>query len=262
MEIIVCVKRVPEAAEADIVIDSGGKNIDSRDLAFVINEWDNYAVEEAVRLVEQLGGSVTVVSIGPKRCDEVLRRCLAMGADRAIRLTDDALADSDARATARALGRIIKDLPFDLVFTGVQAADDGQAQVGVMLAGMLSVPHATVVTEIVVDGESVRIVRELEDGLGERLELKLPAVLTIQTGINEPRYVSIMGIRKAMKKELAVANLSEINLAGEQLGPAGSLTSVKRMFIPTVEQKAEILTGSVDESCAALADRLKKGGLV
>ncbi len=262
MDIIVCVKRVPETTEADISVDPQGTGILDGNLPFVINEWDNYAVEEAVRLVEQLGGSVTVVSVGPEQCDEVLRRCLAMGADKAIRLTDDALADSDARATARALCRIIKGLPFDLVFTGVQAADDGQAQVGVMLAGMLAVPHATVVTEIAVDGESVRVVRELEDGLGERLKLKLPAALTIQTGINEPRYVSMMGIRKAMKKELTVVNLSEINLAGDQVGPAGSLTSVTRMFIPTVEQKAEILTGSVDESCTALADRLKKGGLL
>ena len=258
MEIVVCIKRVPETAEADISVNAEGTGIQAEGLPFVINEWDNYAVEEAIRLVEALGGSVTVVSMGPDECDDVLRRSLAMGADKAIRLTDDALTDCDAAATAKALCAAIKDLPFDLGLTGVQAADDGQAQVGVMLASMLAVPHATVVTEIAPGDGCVQVIRELEGGLAERLEVKLPAVLTIQTGINEPRYVSIMGIRKAMKKELTPASLADVGLAADQVA---SLTSIKRMFIPTVEQKAEILTGSVEESCSALADRLKKGGL-
>ena len=261
-EIIVCVKRVPETAEADVVIDDSGKGIVDRDLAYVINEWDNYAVEEAIRIKEEFGGSVTVLTMGPEESDEVLRRCLAMGADSGIRLTDEAFDGSDARATAAVLHATIKDLNFDLVFAGVQAGDDGWGQVGGMLAEMLDVQHATLVTNIEIADKTAKIRRELEGGLEESLEIGLPAVLTIQTGINEPRYVSIMGIRKARNKEIRELHLEDTGLAKDNVGTAGSFVTTEGLSLPVSDKQAEILEGSPEEASEKLAEILKKGGVI
>ena len=162
MDIVVCVKRVPDTSEAEVVIAKEGKTIEERDLVFDINEWDRYAVEEAVQLKEQYGGSVTVVTVGPEEADDTLRRCFATGADRAIRLTDGAFQGSDAATIARILHQVIRDLKFDLVLTGAQASDDGYGQVGPTVAELLQIPHATLVTHIdIIDGQA-RVQRELE----------------------------------------------------------------------------------------------------
>ncbi len=187
MDIVVCVKRVPDTSEADVSISKDGRAIEAGDLVFDINEWDKYAVEEAVLLKEKLGGSVTVVTVGTEVAEDTLRRCFATGADNAIRLTDKSLESLDAAAIARVLSPVIKDLNFDLVLTGAQASDDGYGHVGPALAELLGIPHATLVTSIEVQEGKVRVLRELESGLSEIVEVKLPAVLTIQTGINEPR---------------------------------------------------------------------------
>jgi len=262
MDVIVCVKHVPEIAEAEIVIDERGKRIKGEDLVFDINEWDDYALEEAVLLKERLGGSVTVVTAGPEEADDTLRKCLARGTDRAIRLTDKTFEGSDAYAVAKILHKAIKDLPFNLILTGAQAGDDGYAQVGVVLAELLGIPHATMVKKIELKEGLARVNRELEGGLEEVVEVKLPAVLAIQTGINEPRYVSIMGIRRAREKELKVLGLRDLGLKEEEVGESGSWITVEKMFMPPVEKEAEILTGGVDEIAAKIVETLRARGLV
>jgi len=262
MEIIVCVKHVPETAEAEIAVDKSGKRVATEDLVFDINEWDDYALEEAVLIKEKLGGSITVITVGPEDADKTLRKCLARGADKAIRLTDKAFEGSDAYAIAKILHRAIKNLPFDLIFTGTQASDDGCGQVGTVLAELLGIPHATMVKKVEVKEGFVRVNRELEGGLEQVMEVKLPAMLAVQTGINEPRYVSIMGIRKAKEKELKVLGLGDLGLKEEEVGESGSWITVEKMFIPPVEKEAEILTGGLDEIAAKIVENLKARGLV
>ncbi|MFC1932798.1 electron transfer flavoprotein subunit beta/FixA family protein [Chloroflexota bacterium] len=262
MDIVVCVKRVPDTSEAEVIIDKSGCKIEERGLVFDINEWDKYAVEEAVHLKEELGGSVTVVSMGPEEVEDTLRRGLATGADNALRLTDKAFEASDATAIARILYQAIKDLKFDLLLTGAQASDDGYGQVGPTIAEFLGMPHAALVNHIEIINGKVRVHRELEEGLEEVVEVQLPAVLTIQTGINEPRYVSIMGVRKASKKEIKTLDLKTLDLKEEELGELGSKVKEKRLFLPPVNKQAEILQGEPEEVAAKLAQILKdKGGL-
>jgi len=262
MDIVVCVKRVPDTSEAEVVIAKEGRTIEERDLVFDINEWDKYAVEEAVLLKEKHGGSVTVVTIGTEEAEDTLRRCFAIGADNAIRLTDNVFKGSDGATIARILYQVIKDLKFDLVLTGAQASDDGYGQVGPTIAELLGIPHATLVTHIEIINGKATVHRELEGGLDEVVEVPLPAVLTIQTGINEPRYVSIMGVRKAAKKEIETLALKELNLREEEVGESGSGTKVERLFLPPVTREAEILQGSPEEVATKLAQILKdEGGL-
>ncbi len=262
MDIIVCVKHVPETAEADVRIDSTGKSIEKTGLVFDINEWDDYAVEEAVRIKEKLGGTVTVITVGSEDADSTLRKCLARGADKAIRVTDPKLEGSDGYAIAKVLSKVIKDLPHDLILTGAQAGDDGYAVVGPALAQLLEIPHATLVKKIEFKNGTAVVNRELEGGLEEIVEVKLPAVLTIQTGINEPRYVSIMGIRKAREKEIKVLGLTDIGLSENEVGEAGSWIRIEKMYIPPVEKQAEFVKGSPDEVAAKIAELLKAKGLV
>lgn len=262
MDIIVCVKHVPETAEADIKIDSTGKTIEKTGLVFDVNEWDDYALEEAVQIKEKLGGTVTAVTVGSEDADSTLRKCLARGADTAVRLTDPKFEGSDCYATAKILHRAIKDLPFNLILTGAQAGDDGYAAVGPILAELLGTPHATMVKKIELNDDVAKVKRELEGGLEETVEVKLPAVLSIQTGINEPRYVSIMGIRKAMKKETKVLGLAEIGLSESEVGEAGSWIRTEKMYVPPVEKQAEFLEGSPEEIAAKIAEILKARGLI
>ncbi|MBT9147453.1 electron transfer flavoprotein beta subunit/FixA family protein [candidate division NPL-UPA2 bacterium Unc8] len=262
MDMIVCVKRVPETTEAELTIAEGGRSIKEERLVFDINEWDNYAVEEAILLKEKFGGSVIIIMVGSEAANETLRHCLAKGADSAVRLSDEAFNGSDGYAIARILREVIKDMKFDLLLTGVQSSDNGYGQIGVMLASMLKVPHATLVTSIEIKDKVAKVTRELEGGEGEALEIKLPAVLSIQTGINEPRYASIRGIRDAMKKEIKVLGLSDTGLSARDVGEAGSKTRIEELFIPEVGEVAEMLTGTVEEASGKLAEILKSKGLL
>ena len=262
MNIIVCVKRVPETTEADIVIDKSGRDIDKSGLVFDLNEWDRYAVEEAILLKEKQGGNVTVLTVGEEKSYESLQKCLAMGADDAIRLTDPAFNGSDGYATAKVLAEAIRKMDYDLILTGTQAEDDGYGQVGVVMAGLLGIPHATLVNHIEVQNKKVKVHRELEGGLEEVFEILLPAVLTIQTGINEPRYVSLLGIRKAAKKEIKVLGASDLNLKAEEVGLSGSDIRLEKIFLPSAGEGAEILEGKPEEIAHKVFDILKdKGGL-
>jgi len=262
MNIIVCVKRVPETTEADISIDKSGTDIDKSGLVFDLNEWDSYAIEEAILLKEKVGGTVTVLTLGGEESNESLRKCLAMGADEAIRLTDPAFIGSDGFATARILAEAIRKIPYDLILTGTQAEDDGYGQVGVAMAELLGIPHAAVVNRLEVQDRKVKAHRELEGGLEEVCEIDLPALLTIQTGINEPRYVSIMGIRKVAKKEIKTFGASDLNLKAEEVGLSGSNIKIEKVFLPPVGEGAELLEGKPEEIASKVFDILKdKGGL-
>ena len=263
MNIIVCVKRVPETSEADITIDKSGKDIDKSGLAFDLNEWDSYAIEEAIQLKEKLGGTVIVLSVGGEDSNESIRKCLAMGADDALRLTDAAFHGSDGFATAKILAEAIRKYPFDLILTGAQAEDDGYGQVGTTVAKLLGVPYASLVNHFEVKDKKVKAHRELEGGLEEVYEIDLPALLTIQTGINEPRYVSIMGIRKVAKKEIKVMGASDLNLKPEEVGLSGSHIQLEKVFFPSVSEGAVMIEGNPEEVSMKVLDIIKdKGGLV
>ena len=258
MDIVVCVKRVPMTQEVDLEIDASKKDIKRDMLAYVVNDWDNYAVEEAVALQEKFGGTVTAVTIGDEDDDEVLRRALAMGADKAIRI-DPGKLDLDGFVIAKILTHVIKDLGPDLVFTGVQADDDNCGMVGIMLAQCLDAAHAAVVTNLELDGYNLTVRSELEGGIDELSMLSCPAVLTIQTGINEPRYVSIMGIRKARKKELRVFNLEDLKMPPEDLIP---MTVVEELFLPPETAGAEMLEGDPSAVAEKLIKILTEKGVV
>lgn len=262
LDIIVCVKHVPETAEAELKIDGTGKAIDRTGLVFDINEWDDYALEEAVRIREKQGGTVTAITMGADDSDSTLRKCLARGADKAIRLTDPKFNDSDGYAVAKILHSVIKNLPFNLILTGMQAGDDSSAVVGPILAEMLKIPHVTMVKKLELGTGTAKTNRELEGGLEEQVEVKMPALFSVQTGINEPRYVSIMGIRKAMQKEVKVMTLTDTGLTENEVGSAGSWITIEKMYVPPVEKQAEFLKGSPDEIAAKITAVLKSKGLI
>ena len=262
LDIIICAKHVPETAEAELKIDATGKNIDKTGLVFDINEWDDYALEEAVRIKEKQGGTVAAITVGTDDSDSTLRKCMARGADKAIRMTDPKFNGSDGFATARILHSAIKNLHYDLILTGTQAGDDGSSMVGPVLAELLKIPHVTMVKKIELGTGVAKVSRELEGGLEEQVDIKLPAVFSVQTGLNEPRYVSIMGIRKAMQKEIKVMTFADTSLTENDVGLAGSWTTIEKMFVPPVEKQAEFLKGSPEETAARVAEILKAKGLI
>ncbi|MCW4055686.1 MAG: electron transfer flavoprotein subunit beta/FixA family protein, partial [Candidatus Bathyarchaeota archaeon] len=169
---------------------------------------------------------------------------------------------SDGYATAKILHKAVKDVPFSLILTGALADDDGYTSTGPMLAELLHIPHATMVKKVELNGDAAKVNRELEGGLEEVLEIKLPAVLAVQTGINEPRYVSIMGIRKAMQKEIKVLRLADIGLDESEVGEPGSWLRIDRMYVPPAEKQANFLKGTPEEVAAKIAEVLKAKGLV
>ncbi|RPJ16687.1 MAG: electron transfer flavoprotein beta subunit/FixA family protein [Desulfobacteraceae bacterium] len=262
MEILVCVKRVPDTAENEISVNNSGSDIERGDLVYSVNEWDNYAVEEAIQIRDKVGGSVTVVSVGDADSEEVLRREMAMGADKGILLSDGAFAGSDGKGLAAILKSEIAKGKYDLVFTGAQA-DDGAGQVGGMLAAMLDWPYASLVNRIeVIDDKKLKIGREIAGGNQEINEIDLPCVLSIQTGINEPRYVGIRGIRKVASVEIPVHGASELGLSADSVGKAAAKVSRVDYFVPALGKGAELLEGSIEEKVDKLIEILKsKGGI-
>jgi len=262
MEILVCVKRVPDTAENEFELNSAGNDLDRDDLVYSVNEWDNYAVEEAIQIVDNVGGNVTVITIGDDESEEVLRREMAMGANNGILLSDDAFEGSDGKGIATILKAEVEKGNYDLILTGAQA-DEGAGQVGGMLAAMLDYPYASLVNKVVVDGDAVvKVGREIEGGNQEMNEMDLPCVLSIQTGINEPRYVGIRGIRKVAKLEIPVKGAADLGLDASAVGDAGAKVKRVDYFVPDMGDGAEMLDGSTDEIIAQLIERIKsKGGL-
>ena len=262
MEILVCVKRVPDPAENEISVASGGADIRREDLVYSVNEWDNYAVEEAIQIVEREGGNVTVVSAADAGAEEIVRREMAMGAGRGLLLADPIFEGSDGLGTAKILEAAAGKGKYDLILTGAQA-DDGAAQVGGMLAALLDWPYASLVNKIDVhEDRSLRIGREIEGGTQEMNDIETPCVLSIQTGINEPRYVGIRGIRKVASIEIPVLDAAALGIAADAVGRTGARVRRVDYFVPAAGAGAEMIEGSTEEVATKLVDLLKaKGGI-
>lgn len=260
MKIISCIKPVPDPASR-LVINESRTWIKVQELTFVASEADNYALEEALRLKEKHGGEVVVISMGGEEAARVLRSGLAMGADRAIHLLDEKFRGSDEFTAAEALAKAVeKDGGADLVLAGIQSDDLGTGMTGVMLAEFLGWAHATVVVGVEANpgAGGLKVKRELEGGINETVELATPAVLTIQFGINQPRYASLKGIMAAKKKEFKVWSAADLGLAENQTGRAGAMYDVKEILIPERKSKVEILTGTPEEAAAKLIEKLRK----
>ncbi len=262
MEILVCVKRVPDTAENEIEVNRDGSDIERDDLVYSVNEWDNYAVEEAIQIVDKVGGAVTVVSLGDEDSEEVVRREMAMGANNGILVSDDAFEGSDGKGVAAILKSVVEKGNYDLILTGAQA-DDGAGQIGGMLAAMLDVPFASVVNFIeVLNDSQLKVGREIEGGNQEMNEIALPCVLSIQTGINEPRYVGIRGIRKVASVDIPVWGTADLGIDASGVGESGAAVKRVDYFVPELGEGAEILEGSSEEIAEKLIDLLKaKGGI-
>jgi electron transfer flavoprotein beta subunit len=262
VEILVCVKRVPDTSENEIELNRAGSDIERDDLVYSINEWDNYAVEEAIQLVEKNGGSVTVATVGGEDDEEVLRRELAMGANKSVLISDEAFEGSDGSGIASLLTAYAKKNKFDLIMTGAQA-EDGAAQVGGMMAAMLDYPFASLVDSIeVMSGGKLVVGREVEGGNKEMNEMDLPCVLSIQTGINEPRYVGMRGIRQVASVEIPTLGSSDLGVDAASVGKAAAKVMRTDYFVPALGKGAEILGGSREEVIDKMIELVKaKGGL-
>jgi electron transfer flavoprotein beta subunit len=247
MKIAVCIKQVP-TREWQPRLDDSQTWIREQDASFEMNEPDAYALEEALRLKEKHGGEVVVCSAGPARVAQVIREALARGADRAIHVEDEGLASADAFVTSHALAGAMRDERFDLVLTGLQSDDQGFGQVGVVLAERLDLPHATIIMEVQVDGAQLRVKRELEGGWFQWVAMPLPAVLTIQSGINQLRYATLKGIMAAKKKDIR-----------KSAPPAGSAARQKivRLYAPEKGKKTQMIGGSPAEAAKELVRKLR-----
>jgi electron transfer flavoprotein beta subunit len=261
MKIAVCLKQVPDMESKFKILDN--IRIDESQVAFKISDFDIYAVETALQLKEKLGGEVIIVTAGPDRASKDIRQSFAMGADWGIHVSDPDVESGDNFVVAGVLKKAIDSIGgADLVLTGVQAEDDQSAVTGVMLADMLGFPHCTNVVKIEssADGKIMTVNRELEGGMNEVVEVPMPAVLSIQSGINEPRYPTLPGIMKAKKKRLDVKKGAEIGAS--ELGTAGSKTELLKMFLPVSEHKAEIIEGDAATAAGILLDKLKNSAKV
>ena len=261
MEILVCIKRVPDTSENEITLNSAGNDLERDELVYSINEWDNYAVEEALQIVAKAGGSVTVATVGGEDDEEVLRREMAMGATHGVLLSDEAFEGSDARGIATVLKAFVQQKKFDLILTGVQD-ETGGAQVGGMLAAMLDVPFASLVNAIeVLPGNKLKISREIEGGAKEMSEIEMPCVLSIQTGINEPRYVGMRGIRQVASVPIPTLGTGELGLDAAVVGLKAAKVKKVDYFVPALGKGAEMLKGSMEEMADQVMELVKaKGG--
>ena len=248
MKIAVCVKQVV-TREWPLRVDEARTWVQDRDASFEMNEPDAYALEEALRLKERHGGEVVVCSAGPARAAQVVREALARGADRAIRVEGDGLAAADASMVAGALAAAIRDERFDLVLTGLQSDDQGFAQTGVVLAELLGIPHATIIMEVQVAEGRLRVKRELEGGWFQWVSMPTPALLTIQSGINQLRYATLKGIMAAKRKEVRVVE------ATADLAPSQEILEIR---VPEKTKQTRMIDGSPAEAAAELVKALRE----
>jgi len=210
VNIVACVKQVPDT-ETLIKVKPDGSGIDETGIKWVMNPYDEFGVEEALKLKEKFGGDVTIVSVGPARALETIRTALAMGADKGIHINDPAFEGADAYNIASALAAAIKGIPYDIIFCGQRAIDDDAGQVGSVLAEFLGIPQVTFVTKLDVEGKSIKVIRPIE-GAQLLIESSLPCVVTAQKGLNEPRYASLPGIMKAKKKPVDVKDAAGLGI--------------------------------------------------
>ena len=248
MKIAVCIKQVP-TREWQPRLNDSRTWIREGDASFELNEPDAYALEEGLRLRERHGGEVVVCAAGPARVAQVIREALARGADRAIHVEHDALSSADAFVLAGALADAMREERFDLVLTGLQSDDQGHAQVGVTLAERLGMPHATIIMEVQVEDGRLRVKRELEGGWFQWVGLPLPALLTIQSGINQLRYATLKGIMAAKKKELRRVTPSAL---------AESRQTIVQLYVPEKTKRTQVIEGAPAEAAAELVRRLRE----
>lgn len=248
MEIIVCVKQVPDT-ETQIKVKPDGSGIDDSGIKWVMNPYDEFGVEEALKLKEKFGGEVTIVSLGPDRALESIRTALAMGADKGVHIKDPALEGADAYATAQALASAIKNIPYDIIFCGQRAIDDDSGQVGAILAELLDIPQLTVITKVEINGKSIKVTRPIE-GAQIVIESSLPCLITAQKGLNEPRYASLPGIMKAKKKPVDLKDAASLGLNVEVKA------KVVKTLPPPVRPPGKIVCGEDPAAKAAELARL------
>ena len=251
MKIGVLIKQVP-ARDSELSITSDQSWIDESGLDFESSEPDDYALEAGLQIKEAQGGEVVVLSLGPDRVEDTIRTALAKGTDRAIHIVDEHSHGLDPLQVAAALAKVAGEESFDLVLSGLQSDDHGYGQTGVLLAELLDAPHATVVVNIEASDDSIVAKRELEEGWYQSVTLPLPAVLTIQSGINKPRYTSFKGIMAARKKEIRAGPSQEVMPADVSSG-----MEILRVYVPEVTGSAEMLEGGPAEQAAALIEKLK-----
>lgn len=253
MNIVVCLKQTFDT-EAKIVLDSQGK-VDANGVNLIINPYDEFAIEEGIRLKEKFGGEVTVISMGGNRVPEALRTALAMGADKAIAIQDPALDGSDEYVTAQVLSKALKDVPFDIILSGRVAIDDGSSQVAVRLAEALKIPSVTSILTLNVDGNKATVTRDIDGGV-ETVETALPAVLTAQKGLNEPRYPSVAGIMKAKKKELKTLSLQGLGITANEAGQNGAKMKVDSFSLPEQRKAGRVIPGEPAQAASELVRAL------
>ncbi len=262
MDIIVCVKWTPDTSEAELEIAKDGTDVKKDDLDYDINDWDRFAVEEAVQIKERRDGKVTVVTVAPEDSEEMLRECLARGADEAYQLWDESFEGADGYAVAKVLANFCKERPYNLILTGSLAGDDCAGEVGGMLAAMLDLPYASLVSKIEINDSTATFNKELEGGLYSSLEIDLPAALAVATGLNEPRFVSIRAVRKVASAEIPNMGADDLHLSADQVGADGSRVVYGSMALPPEGEGAEIIPGGAEQASARLAEILKeKGGI-
>src|SRR3984957_17834043 len=250
MKIIVAIKQVP-ARDSQLRIAASGKWIEESDVAYEINEPDAYALEAALQLKEKNGGEVIALCAAPERASQTIREALAKGADRAIHIEED-MSAFDPLAAARVLAAAIKAESPDLVLTGLQSDDLGYGQTGVILAELLGLPHATIIMQVEKLDGSIRVKSELEDGWFQHVEMPLPALLTIQSGINKLRYATLMGIKKSKNKE--VRRITAADLGGQ---PGTATIQVSRVYLPERTKQTQLFDGPPKEAAAKLVEKLK-----
>ena len=251
MKIVVAIKQVP-ARDSQLRIASSGKWIEEEELTHEINEPDAYALEEGLQLKEKHGGEVVVLCAGPARAGQTIREALAKGADRAIHIEEEDMAALDPLAAARLMAAAIKAEAPDLVLTGLQSDDLGYGQTGVILAELLGLPHATLIMQVEKQEGGIRVKRELEDGWFQHVELPLPALLTIQSGISKLRYATLMGIKKAKTKE--VKRLTAAGLGATAGTPSITLD---RLYLPERTKRTQLFEGNPKEAAAKLVEKLR-----
>lgn len=250
MKILVAIKQVP-ARDSQLRVNSTGQWIEEDDLTWEINEPDAYALEEALQLKEKNGGEVVAICAGPERAAQTIREALAKGADRAIHIEDEQIGQLDTLGIAGVLARAIEQEKPDLVLTGLQSDDLGYGQTGVVLAERLNYPHSTIIMQVEVTSSGIRVKRELESGWFQHIEMPLPAVLTIQSGISKLRYATLMGIKKARTKE--IRQLSSADLGGLP----DSVVRIERVYLPQKSKQTQMLEGSPKEIAAKLVEKLR-----
>jgi electron transfer flavoprotein beta subunit len=249
MKILVAIKQVP-LRDSALAANASGRWIEESGLSFEINEPDAYALEEALQLKEKHGGEVVALCAGPARAQQTIREALAKGADRAIHIEAENLGEFDTLGIARLLGEAARPENPDLILTGLQSDDLGYGQTGVVLAELLGLPHSTIIMQVEVNGSSIRVKRELEDGWFQHIAMPLPAVLTIQSGINKLRYATLMGIKRAKTKEIR-------RVIPASAEARSSSMHIEKLYAPAKSRQAQIFEGDPKTAAAKLVEKLK-----